>query len=153
GSPHLAGLTLLDLHGCAIGAAGARALAESPHLARLTFLDLGGNAIGADAAEAVRQRLGRAAPVPGPLTFLGERRAPDVIEVFLADIVAHPLDDTPRLIYADWLEDNGQGEQADFIRIQCELAREGEEHPRWHQLRRRAADRLGAHVQAWLEPI
>jgi uncharacterized protein (TIGR02996 family) len=28
-------------------------------------------------------------------------------------------DDTPRLIYADWLEDHGQPELAEFIRVQC----------------------------------
>lgn len=27
---------------------------------------------------------------------------------FLADILAHPQDDTPRLIYADWLDDNAE---------------------------------------------
>lgn len=40
---------------------------------------------------------------------------------FLADILANPDDDTPRLIYADWLEDQGQKAEADFIRVQCTL--------------------------------
>jgi uncharacterized protein (TIGR02996 family) len=42
---------------------------------------------------------------------------------FLQAIVEAPDDDAPRLIYADWLEENGQPERAQFIRIQCELAR------------------------------
>jgi uncharacterized protein (TIGR02996 family) len=42
---------------------------------------------------------------------------------FLQDIVAHPEDDTPRLIYADWLEDHGDPDRAAFIRVQCALAR------------------------------
>ena len=40
---------------------------------------------------------------------------------FLADIIAHPEDDALRLIYADWLEDHGQPEWAEFIRVQVEL--------------------------------
>ncbi len=42
---------------------------------------------------------------------------------FLADIIEHPADDTPRLIYADWLDEHGQAERAEFIRVQCELAK------------------------------
>jgi uncharacterized protein (TIGR02996 family) len=34
----------------------------------------------------------------------------------LAAIVADPDDDTPRLAYADWLDENGDDEQATFIR-------------------------------------
>ncbi len=41
---------------------------------------------------------------------------------FLADILATPHDDTPRLVYADWLEDSGRPERADFIRVQCRIA-------------------------------
>jgi uncharacterized protein (TIGR02996 family) len=32
-------------------------------------------------------------------------------------------DDTPRLIYADWLDEHGDPDRAEFIRAQCELAR------------------------------
>jgi uncharacterized protein (TIGR02996 family) len=45
---------------------------------------------------------------------------------FLADILEHPDDDLPRLVYADWLEEHGDEEaraRAEFIRVQCELAR------------------------------
>ena len=41
----------------------------------------------------------------------------------LAAIRAAPDDDAPRLIYADWLDEHGQPERAEFIRVQCELAR------------------------------
>src|SRR5262245_17894644 len=44
-------------------------------------------------------------------------------QAFLPDIIANPDDDAPRLIYADWLEENGEPERAEFIRVQCELAR------------------------------
>lgn len=35
---------------------------------------------------------------------------------FLSAIIERPADDTPRLIYADWLEEQGRGEWAEFIR-------------------------------------
>jgi uncharacterized protein (TIGR02996 family) len=41
----------------------------------------------------------------------------------LAAIRAAPEDDAPRLVYADWLEEHGQPEKAELIRLQCELAR------------------------------
>ncbi|MCS6865742.1 MAG: TIGR02996 domain-containing protein [Gemmataceae bacterium] len=43
-------------------------------------------------------------------------------EALLAAIIANPADDTPRLIYADWLEENDRVEEAEFIRVQCRLA-------------------------------
>lgn len=45
---------------------------------------------------------------------------------FLDAICASPGDDAPRLIFADWLEEHGECERAEFIRIQLELAN----HPR-----------------------
>lgn len=41
----------------------------------------------------------------------------------LRGIIASPADDTPRLVYADWLDEHGQHERAELIRVQCELAR------------------------------
>jgi uncharacterized protein (TIGR02996 family) len=43
-------------------------------------------------------------------------------EVFLRDIVEHPDDDTPRLIFADWLEEHGDPARGEFIRVQVQLA-------------------------------
>lgn len=43
-------------------------------------------------------------------------------EALLAAILAEPKDDTPRLVYADWLEENDQPERAEFIRVQVESA-------------------------------
>ena len=34
-------------------------------------------------------------------------------EAFIRTIVDHPGDDTPRLVYADWLDDRGEHEEAD----------------------------------------
>ena len=43
-------------------------------------------------------------------------------ESLLRAVVAAPADDLPRLVAADWLEEHGQPERAEFIRIQVELA-------------------------------
>lgn len=40
----------------------------------------------------------------------------------LAAIIAHPDEDTHRLVYADWLQENGREDRAEFIRVQVELA-------------------------------
>lgn len=47
---------------------------------------------------------------------------------FIAAIIADPDADLPRLIYADWLDENGQCDRAEFIRCQCELARMNDPH-------------------------
>lgn len=47
---------------------------------------------------------------------------------FLADILAEPADDAPRLIYADWLEDQGRRERAEFIRLQIAKERDPAYH-------------------------
>jgi uncharacterized protein (TIGR02996 family) len=43
-------------------------------------------------------------------------------EAFLRAIFDAPDDDTPRLVYADFLQENGEDVRAEFIRVQCELA-------------------------------
>ncbi len=42
-------------------------------------------------------------------------------DAFLLAIRETPHDDTPRLVYADWLEERGDP-RSEFIRVQCELA-------------------------------
>jgi uncharacterized protein (TIGR02996 family) len=43
-------------------------------------------------------------------------------KALLEAIWEHPHEDTPRLMYADWLQEHGQTDRAEFIRVQCELA-------------------------------
>lgn len=43
-------------------------------------------------------------------------------QLFLRAICADPADDLPRLVYADWLDDHGRPDRAEFIRVQSELA-------------------------------
>jgi|SRR5579883_147281 len=40
-------------------------------------------------------------------------------ETLFRVICEQPWEDTPRLMYADWLEENDQPERAEFIRLQC----------------------------------
>jgi uncharacterized protein (TIGR02996 family) len=78
---------------------------------------------------------------------LAKPMTPD--EAFLADIIAHPDDDTPRLIYADWLDEHGQPERAEFIRTQIESAGLPEKSRRRTTLLRREADLLAEHQEEW----
>jgi uncharacterized protein (TIGR02996 family) len=64
-----------------------------------------------------------------------------------------PQDDAPRLVLADWLEEHGDEHdvaRAEFIRVQCQLARLPEKDPAWGALRRRERALRGAHSAAWL---
>src|SRR5688500_455808 len=40
----------------------------------------------------------------------------------LGAVAAAPEDDLPRLVYADWLEEHGRPQRAEFIRAGCRLA-------------------------------
>src|SRR4051812_36025319 len=62
----------------------------------------------------------------------------------------HPEDDTPRLILADWFEENGQSARGEFIRVQCELARAEPADPRRRELRLRQLHLLAEHERDWL---
>jgi len=47
-------------------------------------------------------------------------------DAFLNAIHATPDDDAPRLVFTDWLEENGEVERAEFIRIQIAMKQEYE---------------------------
>jgi uncharacterized protein (TIGR02996 family) len=74
-------------------------------------------------------------------------------EAFLQAIIESHDDDAPRLIYADWLEDHGQPERADFIRAQVALATMPRNDPRRQALKiseRRLQER---HEWHWAQPF
>ncbi len=73
-------------------------------------------------------------------------------DALLTAIVANVDDDTPRLVYADWLDENGQPERAEFIRVQIELAHLPKDDPRYDSLRAREWKLLQANEQDWLGP-
>src|SRR5579872_4518731 len=58
-------------------------------------------------------------------------------------------DDTPRLIYADWLDENGQSNRAALIRAQVEESRAEPYSARARAADSRAARLLEAHRKAW----
>src|SRR6266536_1271010 len=74
-------------------------------------------------------------------------------DAFLADILEHPDDDTPRLVYADWLDDHGQAERAEFIRAQCRLERMAEDNPRRPGLEDRVAELERVWGPQWARPF
>jgi uncharacterized protein (TIGR02996 family) len=72
-------------------------------------------------------------------------------EAFLQDIIAHPDDDAPRLVYADWLDDHGDPDRAEFIRLQIELARMEAWDARRPGLKRQEVRLQGANARRWGE--
>lgn len=76
---------------------------------------------------------------------------------FLDAICTQPDDDTARLVYADWLAENGQPDRGEFIRAEIELANtppntEADERRRRVLLDRRA-QLLKRHKAVWLAPL
>jgi uncharacterized protein (TIGR02996 family) len=67
----------------------------------------------------------------------------------LQAVLAAPEDDTPRLVYADWLEEHGDDARAEFIRVQIERARLREDDPRAAALQARENALLRAHRESW----
>jgi uncharacterized protein (TIGR02996 family) len=74
-------------------------------------------------------------------------------EGFLRAICAEPDDDGPRLVYADWLEEHRHLDRAEFIRVQCALARLPEQHPLGTHLKRQEQNLLRQHAPEWLAPF
>jgi uncharacterized protein (TIGR02996 family) len=72
---------------------------------------------------------------------------------FLRAIRANPADDTARLVYADWLDDHGDADRAEFIRTQCELARGGLDDARRAALVEREGQLLVAQAANWLPSV
>jgi uncharacterized protein (TIGR02996 family) len=71
-------------------------------------------------------------------------------EAFLADIREHPDDDAPRLVYSDWLEDNGNPVRAEYLRLSCRLARMDWREPGHHELEERAHKLEWDNRERWL---
>ena len=73
-------------------------------------------------------------------------------EVILAAIIAYPGEDTPRLAYADWLDEHGESDRAEFIRVQIERTRLLDNDPTRRALFGREAQLLVASKNGWLRP-
>ena len=71
-------------------------------------------------------------------------------EAFLSDILASPEDDAPRLVYADWLSENGDEPRAEFIRAQVELPRGTLKGDARRKLQARVNKLEAEHKKTWL---
>ena len=74
-------------------------------------------------------------------------------DAFLARIIAEPDKDSPRLVYADWLDDRGESDRAEFIRVQCRLAKIDDNNRDIHPLAGRERELLEKHQDEWLRPL
>ena len=70
----------------------------------------------------------------------------------LRAIAAHPDEDTPRLAYADFVEERGQTDRAAFIRGQIEYARLKDDSPHRREVAFRCRQLLDEHEDEWLQP-
>ncbi len=76
----------------------------------------------------------------------------DEMSAFLRACQDAPEDDAPRLIFADYLEENGHSERAAFIRLQCEIAqRQAAEQAVMRQLDDEE-DCIDRYAYNWLAP-
>lgn len=86
------------------------------------------------------------------LPYLPERRPTSASrEALLAEVLAHPADDAPRLVYADWLSEQGDP-RGELISVQCELERT-KDAERFLELEARQVALLSAHGEAWVGPL
>src|SRR5262245_10416046 len=69
---------------------------------------------------------------------------------FLAAIRDAPEDDLPRLVCADWLDENGQPDRAEFVRVQVELSRGVSPRSRARDLLVRLRGLIRGHRGRWL---
>ena len=79
---------------------------------------------------------------------------PTIKQNFLTDIREHPDDTTPRLIFADWLEEHGndvERARAQFIRVQCELTRLAMDDPRRPRLEAQERALWQQYERRWLQ--
>ncbi len=78
-------------------------------------------------------------------------------DALLQAVIENHDDDTPRLVYADWVEEHGESEadraRAEFIRVQVELTRLAEDDARRHPLQLRETELLGWYEEDWLAPL
>jgi uncharacterized protein (TIGR02996 family) len=78
-------------------------------------------------------------------------------DALLATIAAHPEEDTPRLVFADWLDEHGRHARAEFVRVQVAIAQK--EHlpravlNRYVDLYRRNQELIDDHRPELLGPL
>lgn len=74
-------------------------------------------------------------------------------QALLRAICENPDDDTPRLVFADWLQEHGEDARAEFIRTECEVARMATDDERLNDLIRRAVELQQQFGKKWLSEL
>jgi uncharacterized protein (TIGR02996 family) len=70
-------------------------------------------------------------------------------EALFQAILEDPEDTGLRLVYADWLEEHGDADRAEFIRVQCRLEEMAEDDEAWPELEAREQYLLRQHAKGW----
>jgi uncharacterized protein (TIGR02996 family) len=70
----------------------------------------------------------------------------DTEAAFMSAMAADPDNNLPRLVFADWLEENGDADRAEFIRLQCDPTADD-------AMTARAEELLAANRDRWEVPI
>jgi uncharacterized protein (TIGR02996 family) len=73
-------------------------------------------------------------------------------DAFLRAILESPEDDTTRLVFADWLDDNGELERAEFIRLQIRMEHLHRPSAEWDEAATREAE-LGTKLFGHLDSL
>jgi uncharacterized protein (TIGR02996 family) len=73
-------------------------------------------------------------------------------QAFIRRIQANPDEDGPRLIFADWLDEQGDS-RGEFIRLQCALASLSFDDPLYSELKAREQHLRDQHEPEWKAPI
>jgi uncharacterized protein (TIGR02996 family) len=119
-------LRLLDIENNPILDVGAWELVRSPrleHLQKLQMWDC--DNLEPTVCRALKERFGDRVEVhvreseEESVSGGVHQSGPTTGDALLEDIRRHPDDDGPRLVYADWIEENGEPDRAEFIRLQC----------------------------------
>ena len=74
-------------------------------------------------------------------------------DAFLHAVLTDPTDDLPRLVYADYLDETGDPARAEFIRVQCELAKLTKDAPERPPLVEREQALLDENKERWAVPL
>lgn len=81
-------------------------------------------------------------------------------EAFIEAIAADPNDDTVRLAFADWLQEHGEEDRAEFVRLSYALAAGSQQVEDLNQIpaelqriRKRILDLLRTRGPAWFDPF
>lgn len=77
------------------------------------------------------------------------------VQAFLQDARERPGDDTPRLVLADFLEDHGDHDRGEFIRLQCRLGATTTplDEPQRQDMKGRCETLLDRRGGGWLGPL